>query len=132
MTTSVKRFNHNDEPLLMAAVVVDDLERVRIANANRYAQLIRPADQLDKDGLSRGFGLSPDHPDVAWLSALVDALIVQEGQAIKRLEQHMRKHPLGPWMRETKGVGAKQLARLLACIGDPYINSATELPRTVS
>jgi hypothetical protein len=31
----------------------------------------------------------------------------------------MRKHPLGPWVKATIGIGETQAARLLASIGDP-------------
>ncbi len=44
----------------------------------------------------------------------------------------MRAHPLGPFVARSKGVGEKQAARLLAAIGDPYINVNTQKPRTVS
>ena len=52
-----------DPSLMLAADVVDDLERVRIANENRLRQLTRA--EVDSDGEERGFGLSADHPDVA-------------------------------------------------------------------
>jgi hypothetical protein len=108
------------DPLLaLAADVLDDLERVRIANENRLRQLTRTAE--DKDGEERGFGLTLDYPDVARLAALVDALVQAEEQATKNLERRMKRHPLGSWVKQAKGVGEKQAARLLAAIGDPYI-----------
>jgi hypothetical protein len=108
-----------DPFLALAADVVDDLEKVRIANENRLRQLTRT--ETDKDGEERGFGLTEDHPDVARLSALVDMLGQAEHQAVLNLQRLMRKHPLGPWIKATAGVGEKQAARLLAVIGDPYI-----------
>ena len=33
--------------------------------------------------------------------------------------QPMRRHPLGVWVKATRGIGAKQGGRLLATIGDP-------------
>lgn len=109
-----------DDPFLkMAADVLDDLERVRVANENRLRQLTRTA--TDADGEDRGFGLDERHPDVARLSALVDALRQAEHDAELQLGRTMRRHPLYPWVKATVGIGIKQGARLLAAIGDPYI-----------
>lgn len=119
------------DPLLMlAADVLDDLERVRIANENRLRQLTRSTE--DADGEERGFGLTLDHPDVARLAALVDQLAAAEHAAELNLKRHMRAHQLGPWVEKAKGVGEKQAARLLATIGDPYWNDLHGRPRTVS
>ena len=120
-------------PMLgLAADVVDDLERVRNANANRLRQMTRPESQLDADGQRRGFGLPSDHPDVERLSVLVENMSDLYDDAVKNLEKMMKVHPLGAWQRKTVGVGAKRLARLLAAIGDPYWNDLHERPRTVS
>lgn len=119
-----------DPFLALAADVLDDLEKVRIANENRLRQLTR--DEADADGEERGFGLTEDHPDVARLAALVDALAKSEHQATLNLQRIMRRHPLGPWVKATPGIGEKQAARLLAAIGDPYWNTLHDRPRTVS
>jgi hypothetical protein len=119
------------DPLLMlAADVLDDLERVRIANENRLRQLTRSTE--DSDGAERGFGLTLDHPDVARLAALVEGLATAEHQAELNLNRHMRKHALGPWVKQAHGVGDKQAARLIAAVGDPYWNDLHNRPRTVS
>ena len=119
-----------DPTLALAADVVDDLERVKIANQNRLRSLTR--DVEDSDGEMRGFGLDESHPTVAQLAALVQMIETAEHDAVLNLQRAMRKHPLGPWVKAQRGVGEKQAARLLAKIGDPYINSATGQPRTVS
>lgn len=120
-----------DDPFLrLAADVLDDLERVRIANENRLRQLTRSVE--DVDGEERGFGLDLSHPDVARLAALVDALKTAEHQAELNLAQLLKKHPLWPWMKTRKGIGPKQGARLLAAIGDPYWNATDDIPRRVS
>jgi hypothetical protein len=119
-----------DPFLSLAAEVLDDLEKVRIANENRYRQLTRSV--ADVDGGERGFGLDESNPDVRRLRALVDALAIAEHQATLNLQRLMRAHPLGPWMKATKGIGPKQGARLLAAIGDPYWNGLHDRPRTVS
>lgn len=119
-----------DPTLALAADVLDDLERVKIANQNRLRSLTR--DTEDSDGEVRGFGLSHDHPDVARLAALVGMLERAEHDATLNLRRAMRQHPLGPWVKAQRGVGEKQAARLLAAIGDPCINGATGDFRTVS
>lgn len=108
-----------DPFLALAADVLDDLERVRIANENRLRQMTR--DVTDTDGEERGFGLPAEHPDVARLGSLVGALAKAEHDAELQLGRLLRRHPLGPWVKAQLGVGEKQAARLLAAIGDPYI-----------
>jgi hypothetical protein len=119
-----------DPALLMAAAVVDDLERTRIANENRLRQLTRT--EADSDGLERGFGLDLTHPDVARLAGIVEGLVALEHQAVLQLQRTMRAHPLGPHVAATRGLGEKQAARLLAAVGDPYWNTLHDRPRTVS
>jgi hypothetical protein len=128
------------DPLLsLAADVLDDLEKVRVANENRLRQLTRSEE--DSDGETRGFGLDEAHPDVARLAALVDMLGDAEHKAELNLGRLMRQHPLGPWAQRTRGLGPRQIPRLIASIGDPYIrpvlprqDGTTEpsRPRTVS
>lgn len=125
-----KQATLTDPVLVLAADVLDDIERVRIANENRLRQLTRGV--ADKDGIERGFGLDPRHPDVARLAVMVETLAKVEHDAELNLGRQMRRHPLYPWIKAQRGVGDKQAARLLAAIGDPYINSATGEPRTVS
>jgi hypothetical protein len=119
-----------DPHLAMAADVLDDLERVRIANENRLRQLTRSTE--DSDGELRGFGLDEQHPDVARLAGLVDGLVKLEHEAELQLKRQLRRHPLGPWVKAARGVGEKQAARLLAAVGDPYWNTLHDRPRTVS
>lgn len=108
-----------DPTLSMCAEVVDDLERVKIANQNRLRALTDP--EL--------FGLTLAHPDVARLAALVEALEASEHQAVLNLQRVMRGHPLGAWVKSSKGVGEKQASRLLASIRDPYWNDLHNRPR---
>lgn len=121
---------HETNLLSLAADVLDDLERVRIGNENRYRQLTRT--EVDSDGEERGFGLDDRHPDVKRLRLLVEALADAEHQAQLNLQRLMRQHPLGPWVKQARGVGEKQAARLIAAIGDPYWNTLYDRPRTVS
>ena len=119
------------DPLLaIVADILDDLERVRIANENRYRQLTRT--EVDSDDEVRGFGLSPDDPAVQSVAKLVEATKLLELDAQRNLERLMKKHVLGPWVARLKGVGEKQAARLLAVVGDPTWSSKDDCPRTVS
>jgi hypothetical protein len=120
-----------DPTLAMCADVLDDLEVVRNANANRLRALTAPIDQVDKDGKSRGMGLTLAHPDVVRLAALVKLLEDGYHDAELNLKRVMRHHPLGPWVKAQKGIGEKQAARLLASIRDPYWNDLHDRPRTV-
>lgn len=119
-----------DPFLALAADIVDDLERTRIANENRLRTLTRS--EADSDGQTRGFGMDERDPDVARTAALVQMLADTEHQAILNLNRALRKHPLGPWIKNQKGVGEKTAARLLAVVGDPYANAQTGEIRTVS
>lgn len=126
--------------LRMSAAVLDDLEGLRIANGNRLSIMTRTG--LDADGLQRGAGLPASHPSVKLLTAIVDHLGLVERIAEAELVKALKAHPLHPWLRDQRGVGPKQSARLLAAIGDPYIRPqmlnedgserTPEGPRTVS
>jgi hypothetical protein len=132
------------DPMLALYVdVLEDIERVRVANDNRVRQLTRT--EADSDGEHRGFGLTEDHPDVARLIASVKLLhcgshkypeklrgCCQEHDAIRNLEIAMKRHPLYPFVARHHGIGPKQFARLLGAIGDPYWNDLHDRPRRVS
>ncbi len=122
---------NEDAALFMAASTLDDLERIRIATENRYRTMtMAPANEDGED--IGGWGLDERHPDVAQLAATIEALRALEHNATLQLQRTMRRHPLGPWVKQAKGVGEKQAARLLAAIGDPYWHTVDDRPRTVS
>jgi len=110
-----------DYTLQMCADVVDDLEKVKIANENRLRTLTMDGED--------GHGMSVDHPDVKRLADIVAALSAAEHQAVLNLQRSMRKHPLGTFVKNSKGIGEKQAARLLASIRDPYWNDLHNRPR---
>lgn len=118
--------------LAFAAAIVDDLEKIRIANGNRLRILTAPTDKADDDGICRGLGLPDFHPMAVMLQSTIADIQVSEAMAVKVLEKEVKSHPMGPWIQKTKGVGLKQAGRLLSAIGDPYMNSSTGQPRTVS
>lgn len=110
-----------DPLLVLLADVLDDMERTRIANENRLRALT-----------SAEHGLTDADPRVATLAGMVGTLAQLEHQATLELQRAVRKHPLGPWIKQTVGIGEKQGARLLAAIGDPYWNDLHDRPRLVS
>jgi hypothetical protein len=112
--------------LSIAADTLDDIERSRIAIENRIRALTR--DEPDRDGLTRGWALTEDHPDVARLVAMLAPVQDAERQAELWLKRVFRKHPLAPWAKAQKGIGEKQGARLVAAIGDPYIRPEITYP----
>lgn len=119
-----------DSLLASFADILDDIEKTRIAAENRLRQLTRNTE--DSDGEMRGFGLDESHPAVAQLTGIVAILQDAEGDTIKSLERAVKNHPLGDWVRHTKGIGLKQGGRLLAATGDPYWHPLHDRPRLVS
>lgn len=111
------------------AAQVDDLENMRIASAHRYRTLATDAE--DKNGVTQGLNLGVDHPASLRLRTVVAGMEDLENQAIKNLENLMKGSEWWPWLKQAKGVGAKQLARLLAATGDPYWHAVEERPRRV-
>jgi hypothetical protein len=116
-----------DPSLAFHADMLDDLERTRIAQENRLRQLTRT--EPDKDGEERGFGLSKEHPEVLVLAEMVTQLKILEEQAVKSLQKKLKANPLHAWIKTQRGLGDKQVARLLAAIGDPYINVQKDAAR---
>jgi hypothetical protein len=121
-----------DRELILAADILDDIERVRIANTNRLFIMTRSTDELDSDGGNRGFGYDKESENVISLTSMVDGLAALEVEAEKNLTKAMKRHPLGKWVKSQKGLGEKQAARLLAAIGDPYWHLNDDRPRTVA
>lgn len=119
-----------DPVLHMLATGLDDIEKAKNAQANRYRQLTRTA--TDKDGEERGFGLDETDPAVKALAIQLETLTQLNTGMTKALEKQLKKHPLWPWIEAQKGLGAKTTARLLHAIRDPYWNDLHNRPRTVS
>lgn len=109
----------HDPALALAADTVDDIEDVRKATANRLR--ILTTDQPDEDGVMRGFGYPETHPAVSSLAAFLELIESAEKMAVGNLEKLLRKHPLYKWSKQHRGIGDKQIGRLLGVIGDPYI-----------
>jgi hypothetical protein len=116
------------------AAQVYELEVLRIGLRNRREVLTRPADKLDADGIARGFAIPAEDPILEPIHAVYDGSTELEKIAVKALERYMRRSPWRAWLDsdKSKGVGAKQLGRLLGAIGDPYWHSRDDRPRLVS
>jgi hypothetical protein len=128
---SVHSYLLDPSAVQLAADVLDDLERVRMANAARYGALtgLTPDGREwkpDKDDKVRIAGMSPDHEACLRFRDIFDALKVIEAAAVKDLEKAMKAHPMGAWVKSQKGLGLKQAGRLLAAIGDPYWRAVLE------
>lgn len=82
--------------------LLDDLERVRIANGNRIG------------ALERTYGEALPH-----LEVIQQQVKAAEHLAELELVRAWRRHPLAPWAKAQRGVGEKSIARLIAIIGDP-------------
>jgi hypothetical protein len=95
--------------LSIKASKLDDLERVRIATENRLRSLVQV------------FNLDENHEVVQDDASMLEQLQALEAEAIKELQQLMKEHPMYPFMKRVQGIGAKQFARLLGAIGDPYM-----------
>lgn len=119
-----------DPAIYLLAAQLDAIEGLRKATDNRLRQATRST--ADSDGEIRGLGMPADHPAIASTVAVSDGLAGLEHRVVLDLQRAVRKHPLGAWQKQQIGIGEKQLARLLAAIGDPYWNSLHDRPRTVS
>lgn len=102
--------------VVLAAEMLNDLERVRVATGQR-ATALRDV-----------YGLTGSAEEATHL-ALEGALARIEHDAELALKRAMRRHPLGPWIIATKGLGERQIGRLLACIGDPAWHPVHDRPR---
>lgn len=124
-------WRHADDLILIHAETVDGLERLRQDTSGRLRALIAEPMEGEKGGRF-GKGFPADAPEVIRLEAMVAAIMELEHSAVLDLQRAMRKHPLGPWVQQTVGIGLKQGARLLAAIGDPYWHDVHGRPRLVS
>lgn len=88
------------ETIRTLGALLDDLERVRVANGNRIG------------ALEREHGESLPHLDV-----VQKQIKAAEHLAELELKRAWRRHPLAPWAKEQHGVGEKSIARLIAIIG---------------
>jgi hypothetical protein len=97
--------------LLFCAEYLDDVEKIRIATENRLRSM------------------KEAEIDAEFYEKQTQAFQKLEHEAVLALQRVMKKHPLGKWIEETKGVGLKQGARLIAAIGDITYNHLDDRPR---
>lgn len=115
--------NLADKSFSMATQNLLDLETTRIAAKHRLDILTKPANQTDKDGIARGFGLPNEHPSVVAAQQTYDGLVALEHEALKTTEAQFKKaNALAPFVAATPGLGIKGIVRLLGVIGDPYLH----------
>lgn len=124
-----------DPMLFTLAQTLQDYETLRIAEEHRLRIFSTPSDVPDEDGVCRGFGYAEDSDEVQVIKGLIDPLKDLEHRTVLSLQKRMRVNPIWPYFKDVKGVGEKTLARLMACIGDPYLrplDDGSYEPRTVS
>lgn len=124
-----------DPMLFTLAQTLQDYETLRIAEEHRLRIFSTPSDVPDEDGVCRGFGYAEDSNEVQIVKGLIDPLKDLEHRTVLSLQKRMRVNPIWPYFKDVKGVGEKTLARLMACIGDPYLrplDDGSYEPRTVS
>lgn len=124
-----------DPMLFTLAQTLQDYETLRIAEEHRLRIFSMPSDVPDEDGVCRGFGYAEDSDEVQIVKGLIDPLKELEHRTVLSLQKRMRVNPIWPYFKDVKGVGEKTLARLMACIGDPYLrplDDGSYTPRTVS
>lgn len=125
-----------DDPMLFTlAQTLQDYETLRIAEEHRLRIFSMPSDVPDEDGVCRGFGYAEDSDEVQVVKGLIDPLKELEHRTVLSLQKRMRVNPIWPYFKDVKGVGEKTLARLMACIGDPYLrplDDGSYEPRTVN
>lgn len=102
--------------LLVLGDQLDDIESSRVAAANRYRSLTTT---WMVDGVVFGKGLNPELAACRAVAEHVAGIELLEHRLILEVRRALRRHPLGPWVARTVGVGEKQAARLLAVVGDP-------------
>lgn len=102
--------------LRLAADTLLDVERLRIATANR----IRALSEIPQWEAT---------PAALRWEAHLAALQDLERQVTRELEHAMKAHPLGPFVVRTVGLGLKQTGRLIGALGDPSWNSLEDRPR---
>ena len=123
-----------DPMLFTLAQTLQDYETLRIAEEHRLRIFSTPSDVPDEDGVCRGFGYAEDSNEVQIVKGLIDPLKELEHRTVLSLQKRMRVNPIWPYFKDVKGVGEKTLARLMACIGDPYLrplDDGSYTPRTV-
>jgi hypothetical protein len=113
----------------LTADLLNEIEQQRKRVGNRRGALTRTG--ADSDGEFRGHGYREDSYPVLLLDAYLDELAVQEARMVKALEKTMKRHPLASWIAAQRGLGLKQLGRLLATLEDPSWHPVEERPRTL-
>lgn len=96
------------------AEYLSDIEKARIAMGNRLGA-------MQREGASERYTLRLELAH-EWAQDM-------EKHAEEELQRNMRLHPLSGFVKEMKGVGLKQGARLIAAIGDVTYNHAEGRPR---
>ncbi len=110
------------QDIILLADILDDLERVRIANENRWRSLTSEED----------WGKGIPAIQIDFIAGLIENLKAQEHGAVLALKRAVRKSPLGVWQKANTPYGEKTLGRFLKEVGDPAWHYAKDRPRTLA
>ena len=119
-----------DGSLRAISDTLDSVEALHLATSNRLRSLTSTWEM--EDGRIYGSGLSTLLPEVALIESTTAALAEQVHACVLELKRRLPNSTFQLQLTNTKGVGEKQGARLIAAIGDPYWNGLEQRPRTVS
>jgi hypothetical protein len=114
--------------LRLASDTFDQYEALKLTLTSQYRALTSDYTEGDKGG-SFGKGIPEDHPAAVSLAVHITAVEELEHQAELELKRAWRKHPVAAWAKDQVGLGERQMARLLAAVGDPCWNTRDDRPR---
>lgn len=106
--------------VVLLADMLDDLQKVRIANSNRVGALTRPGDE---------WGKNVPEELIPWMTAHVDSIEKLENSLARQLERAVLASPLGGLVERTPGLGGPSLGRFIKETGDPAWNEKEGRPR---
>lgn len=104
--------------LTLLADQIDDMENMRIRSENRLRALVSDPNKsvLDPEAIA----------DLTWAIEQAKAI---EKRVVKRLEKSMAAHRLGPWVKQTIGLGYKSAGRFFGTVGDISWHPKESRPR---
>jgi hypothetical protein len=112
-----------EQEIAIYAAALDEAQQARIDAENRLAALTRPTEHGGK-------GLPDICGPVQLQRSFVEVIRREmEAPAARALTKAMRRHPLGPWVARTTGIGESGIGRLFGQIGDPCWHPLKNRPR---
>ena len=98
----------HDPTLRLFSETLDAAEKQKNATANRLRSIIAAEPELEAN------------PVIEVIKIALKRQVEVETLLVTQMKKHIKQTPFAGWIKAERGVGAKQAARLLAAIGDPY------------